>query len=256
MGRTAIEWTDFSVNPIRARIDGRVGHHCVKISPGCTNCYSSTFQPRFGLPQFEHQRDIEVFLDESKFEKVLRRRKPTKFFWCDMTDLFGEWILDEWVMKCLDVMRRAPQHVHQILTKRSERLLELDDSLDWPDNVWMGVSVENDRYTYRADHLRRTRARIKFLSVEPLIGPVPSLSLEGLDWVIVGGESGNGARPMELDWVREIRDKCIASDVALFLKQLGGKRDKRGKEKAVLDGRRWTEYPTVEDPDEQHRLFR
>jgi protein gp37 len=134
-----------------------------------------------------------------------------------------------------------------VLTKRSERLLELHEQLEWPRNVWMGVSVESARYAYRADHLRGTNARVKFLSVEPLLGPLPDLSVEDLDWVIVGGESGRRARPMELDWARQVRDKCVEAGVAFFLKQLGGRDDKRSGDDAVLDGRTWREYPKTLD---------
>lgn len=138
---TSIEWTDFSVNPIRARIDGKIGHHCVKVSPGCKNCYASTLQWRFGLPQFQHQQrgETEVFLDEKQFEKILRRKKPAKWFWCDMSDLFSDWIPDEWIHRCFAVMTQTPQHVHQVLTKRSERLRDLSGSLEWSPNIWAGA---------------------------------------------------------------------------------------------------------------------
>jgi protein gp37 len=177
----------------------------------------------------------------------LRWRKPRMVFVNSMSDLFHETVPLEFIRAVFDTMKRANWHVFQILTKRSARLLELHEQLEWPANVWMGVSVENARYIHRADHLRETGARVKFLSVEPLLGPVSALSVEGLQWVIAGGESGPHARPMELGWVREIRDKCVNAGVAFFLKQLGGRRDKRGGDQAVLDGRTWTEYPAAEE---------
>ena len=252
-----IEWTEETWNPLRG---------CSLVSAGCLNCYAMALahSPQLqryygGLTELSSGNKPrwtgEVRLVPELLEQPLRWKRPRRIFVNSMSDLFHEQVPLSFIREVFSVMREAHQHQFQVLTKRAERLWELDSSLDWPDNVWMGVSIENDRYTYRADLLRGTRARIKFLSIEPLIGPVPSLSVEGLDWIIVGGESGRGARPMELDWAREVRDKCIDADVSYFLKQLGGVRNKRAEGQALLDGRRWTEYPDVE-PDEQHRLFR
>ena len=243
-----IEWTEETWNPLRG---------CSLVSAGCTNCYAMRLAP--SIPGYEGLTERgrwtgEVRTIPDALRKPLGWKKPRRIFVNSMSDLFHEKVPLGFILEVFDVMREASQHQFQVLTKRAERLWELDSSLDWPDNVWMGVSIENDRYTYRADLLRGTRARIKFLSVEPLIGPVPSLDVEGLDWLIVGGESGIGARPMDLDWVREVRDKCLDAEVAFFLKQLGGARNKRAEGQALLDGRRWTEYPDME-PDEQHRLF-
>lgn len=269
MGRTSIEWTDHSINPIRAKIGENIGHYCEKISPGCKNCYSSRMQRRFKMPSFPEQRRTipHVFLDESKLEEVLRRRKPTRYFWCDMTDLFGEWVLDEWIDQCFATMAVTPEHTHMILTKRPERALEwyardwstcvrcLEVIKDgdtfwttrtigyrWPlRNVWLGTSVENRAALGRIDILRETPAALRFLSLEPLLEDLGTLDLRGIHWVIVGGESGPGARPMEEDWVRSIHDQCVQAGIPFFYKQ----RVEQGRKISLpkLDGRQWAEMP-------------
>lgn len=233
MGKTSIQWTEHSINPIRARVGGRVGHHCVKVSPGCTHCYASRMQSRFGLPPFEanKRRDVEVFLDDGKLEEVLRRRKPTTYFWCDMSDLFGEWVETAWIDRCVKTMIEAPEHTHQILTKRSRRMLEYfsDSRFRGPTSrtslrhVWLGVSVESpDRYD-RIHHLRDTPAAVRFLSVEPMLSACPNLPLDGIHLVIFGGESGPGARPCHIDWIRDGLRQCREAGVAAFVKQLGSR---------------------------------
>jgi protein gp37 len=162
-----------------------------------------------------------------------------------MSDLFHESIPETYIEKVFDVMVKAHWHTFQILTKRSARLLSLARSLPWPSNVWMGVSIESNRYVTRANDLRRVPAVVRFISAEPLLGPLPDLDLGGVDWIIVGGESGHYARPMELPWAREIRNRCQEANVAFFLKQLGGRRDKRGGDKALLDGMRWVDFPEI-----------
>jgi len=246
MSKHGIEWTDETWNPLRG---------CSIVSAGCLNCYAMKIAHRYSAPGMAYENLTErsnkgkvrwtgeVRLVPAQLNKPLHWKKPRRVFVNSMSDLFHETVPLDYIQDVFKVMRKAKQHQFQILTKRSDRLRELDDSLAWAPNIWMGVSVENNRYTYRADHLRETGAQVKFISVEPLIGPVPSLSVKELDWVIVGGESGTGARPMDLDWARKVRDKCLNEGVAFFLKQLGGVRDKRGEEKAILDGRRWTEYP-------------
>jgi protein gp37 len=162
-----------------------------------------------------------------------------------MSDLFHDAVPEDTLHRVFDVMARASHHRFQVLTKRSERLRELAHSLPWPPNVWMGVSVESASYTHRVRDLQAVPTAVRFLSVEPLLGPIPALPLEGIHWVIVGGESGPGARPMSLDWARDIRKQCDAAGAAFFLKQLGGVRNKRGGEAATLDGRLWRELPEV-----------
>lgn len=278
MGVTTIEWTDRSINPFRARNKetGRCGHFCVKISGGCKICYSSRLQVRFGTFPFvaENREKVALFLDESKLQEVLRRKIPTKWFWNDMTDMFLEDYLDDWIDQCFAVMALTPWHTHQVLTKRAERLFgyftahygmgarrRVQDVLDpsgtapqgaawdlfdrWPlPNVWLGVSIEDQKNKNRIDILRQTPAAIRFLSIEPLLEDIGKLDLTGIDWVIVGGESGPGARPMHPDWARSVRDQCQAAGVAFFFKQWGGVRKKDAG--ALLDGREWREFPRAE----------
>jgi protein gp37 len=258
MSKTSIEWTDHSLNPFRARNKetGKVGHWCEKISPGCKNCYASKLQSPY-LTQLEYvasNRDkVELFLYESVLHEVLRRKKPTRFFWCDMTDMLLADYPDEWIDQCSAVMALTPHHTHQILTKRPERLLALmtrgvddewmRDHLDevaakhfecchadmnrperWPlPNVHLGVSVENQEQKQRVELLRQTPAALRFLSLEPLLEDLGELELTGIGWVIVGGESGPGARPCNLAWIRGILDQCRAAGVPCFVKQGGAK---------------------------------
>jgi protein gp37 len=176
-------------------------------------------------------------------DQPLGWKKPRMVFVNSMSDLFHKGVPLSFIHDVFDVMRQASQHTFQVLTKRSRRLLALDARIDWPDNVWMGVSTENQDYTFRIEHLRKTSAHVKFLSLEPLLGPLPHLDLRDIDWVIVGGESGPGARPMAEEWVVEIRNQCLASDVPFFFKQWGGVRRKEaGRE---LDGRTWDQMPAL-----------
>jgi protein gp37 len=243
MAATTIAWTDHSINPIRFG----VGHFCQKLSPGCANCYASDLQRRFGTPEFkgtggplpmavneQGPRGQSLWLDESKLREVLRRKKPTKYFWCDMTDLFGSWVPDEWIDACFRAMAETPQHIHQVLTKRAKRMRDYC-SRRWgtfdgklyppPRNVWLGVSVEDQqRADERIPRLCNTPAAVRFLSVEPLLGPVELRFLHLIQWVIVGGESGHGARPCNVAWVRSIVRQCKAAGVSCFVKQLGSRR--------------------------------
>ena len=172
-------------------------------------------------------------------------KRPRLVFVNSMSDLFHEDVPESFIHKVFDVMGGASRHVFQVLTKRSERLAEMSESLEWPSNVWMGVSVERDDYTYRIDHLRRVGCAIRFLSLEPLLGALPNLQLDGIDWVIVGGESGVGARPIEVDWVLDIKDQCRASGVPFFFKQWGGRNKK--KSGRLLQGSTWDEFPRTSD---------
>ena len=180
-------------------------------------------------------------LHEHLLALPLSWRKPHMIFVNSMSDLFHEKVPLIFILSVFDVMRCASWHTFQVLTKRAERLLQLDSKVDWPPNVWMGVSVESERYTFRIDHLRQTHARVKFLSLEPLLRPLPVLDLRGIHWVIVGGESGPGARPMKKEWVTDIRDQCLAAGVAFFFKQWGGVHKKRTGR--ALEGRTWDELP-------------
>ena len=232
--RSSIEWTDSTWNPVTG---------CTKVSPGCKHCYAERMARR--LKAMGHPNYVNGFkptIHEHVLEQPLRWKKPQMIFVNSMSDLFHEDVPSDFIQKIFDVMRQAHWHTFQILTKRSQRLLEMSQRLEWPVNVWMGVSVENDDYVFRIDHLRQTGAHVKFLSLEPLLGPLPDLDLRGIDWVIAGGESGPGARPMKEEWVIEIRDQCQASNVPFFFKQWGGVRKKRNGR--ILQGRTWDEFPT------------
>jgi protein gp37 len=190
-----------------------------------------------------YRNGFQLTLHEHALNLPLTWKTPQFIFVNSMSDLFHEDVPLEFILRVFDVMRQASWHSFQVLTKRSQRLAELSPEIQWPDNVWMGVSVENANYTYRIDHLRQTQAKIKFLSLEPLLGPLPQLNLTGINWVIVGGESGPSARPMDEEWVIEIKDQCLTHNVPFFFKQWGG----RNKKKAgrLLEGRTWDAVPTA-----------
>jgi protein gp37 len=230
---TSIEWTDATWNPVRG---------CTKISPGCKHCYAETFAERFrgvsGHP-FEHGFDLQLV--PNALALPLKWRASRRVFVNSMSDLFHEDVPDAYIRRVFDVMRQADHHEFQVLTKRSDRMAKFSEDMRIPDNVWMGVSVENDAYLHRVDDLRHVDAAIRFLSIEPLIGPLPQFNLSAISWVIVGGESGPRARPMNADWVRTIRDHCRKNRVPFFFKQWGGVRKKLAGR--LLDGRTWDEMP-------------
>lgn len=230
---STIEWTDASWNPVTG---------CTKVSPGCANCYAETFSERFrGVPGHPFEQGFDLMLRPERLDLPLSWRKPKRIFVNSMSDLFHKDIPIEYILKVFDTMRNAHWHQFQILTKRADRLAALNDQISWPKNVWMGVSVESEKYQPRIDCLRSTNAEIKFLSLEPLLGPLPSLDLQGIDWVIVGGESGRRARPIEESWVLEIKDQCSEQGVAFFFKQWGGVNKK--KTGRLLLGRTFDEMP-------------
>lgn len=228
-----IEWTEATWNPVTG---------CDKVSPGCAHCYAERMAKRLrSMGQANYAHGFELTLQPQMLELPLRWRRPRRIFVNSMSDMFHPGVPLSFIQSAFDVMRRADWHEYQILTKRSERLLELDRAIPWASHIWMGVSVENARFVHRIDHLRATGARVKFLSLEPLLGPLRSLDLRGIHWVIVGGESGPRARPMERSWVMEIRDQCRAAGVAFFFKQWGGVfKSRTGRE---LEGRTWDEMP-------------
>jgi protein gp37 len=230
---SAIEWTDATWNPVRG---------CTKVSPGCKHCYAETFAERFrGVPDHPFEQGFDLRLVPEALELPIKWRASRRIFVNSMSDLFHEDVPDEYVVRVFDVMRRASHHEFQVLTKRASRMAQLASSLRIPNNVWMGVSVESAKYTTRIDDLRKVKAKVRFLSIEPLLGPIAALNLRRIHWVIVGGESGPRARPMEAAWVRAIRDRCIAEDVPFFFKQWGGVR--KHVTGRVLDGRTWDEMP-------------
>ncbi len=237
---TKIEWTDESWNPVTG---------CVKVSPGCKHCYAERFAERFrGTPGHPFATGFDPTPRPERLQHPFRWRSPRMVFVNSMSDLFGEFVPDAFLARVFEVMRATPQHTYQVLTKRADRLERWTRARPWLEsarNIWLGVSVEDARHGVpRVQSLRRTRAFVRFLSVEPLLERLPRLDLRGIDWVIVGGESGPGARPMHEEWVREIRDRCRAAAVAFFFKQWGGvMKGRRGRQ---LDGRTWDEFPDVE----------
>ena len=239
---SAIEWTEATWNPVTG---------CDKVSPGCAHCYAERMARRLqAMGQPNYSNGFDVTLQPAMLELPIRWKKPKRIFVNSMSDLFHPAVPLEFIQMVFAVMSIAHWHEYQILTKRAERLLQVDPALTWPDHVWMGVSVENHRFLNRIDHLRSTRAKVRFLSLEPLLGPMPRLNLSGIHWVIVGGESGPRARPMPEEWVASIRDQCIASGVPFFFKQWGGVfKSRTGRQ---LEGRTWDEMPAVEGARRRH----
>ncbi|OGU83099.1 MAG: hypothetical protein A2254_08625 [Ignavibacteria bacterium RIFOXYA2_FULL_35_9] len=232
---SSIEWTESTWNPITG---------CTKVSPGCKFCYAERMAKRLkAMGSANYENGFKLTLHEHVLELPLTWKKPQTIFVNSMSDLFHKNVPLEFIQKMFDVMNKAYWHKFQILTKRSERLFEFDPMLSWTDNIWMGVSVENQNYTYRIDHLRYTNAKVKFISIEPLIGPIQHLDLSNINWIIVGGESGPGARPMKEEWVVSIRDECKRAKVPFFFKQWGGVNKK--KNGRVLKGRTWEEMPKL-----------
>ncbi|MEP7120428.1 MAG: phage Gp37/Gp68 family protein [Byssovorax sp.] len=231
--QSAIEWTDATWNPARG---------CTKISPGCKHCYAETFAERFrGVPNHPFEQGFDLRLVPEALALPLKWKRGRFVFVNSMSDLFHEDIPLDYIQRVFAVMRAAKQHQFQLLTKRAERLAKLAPRLDIAPNVWMGVSIESQAYTHRVELLRSVAASIRFLSVEPLLGPIEALPLAGIQWVILGGESGHHARPMDPGWVRSIRDQCRQAKVPFFFKQWGGVIKSRAGR--TLDGRTWDEMP-------------
>ncbi len=229
--KSAIEWTDSTWNPVTG---------CSKVSPGCSHCYAETFAERWrGIPGHPYEQGFDLRLWPDRLNLPLTWKTPRTIFVNSMSDLFHEKVPLSFIRGVFEVMEQASWHTFQVLTKRSDRLLALAKELNWPPNVWVGVSVEAPEYVWRVDHLRPVPAAVRFLSVEPLLARIGRIDLKDIDWVIVGGESGPGARPMDAAWVREIRDQCVRDGIPFFFKQWGGVRKK--KNGRILDGRTWDE---------------
>ncbi len=230
---SSIEWTEMTWNPVTG---------CTKISPGCKHCYAERMSRRLqGMGIEKYENGFTVATHDSSLDEPLRWKKPRLVFVNSMSDLFHQSVPSGFIESVFDVMNRATRHTFQVLTKRPGRAALLGRRLNWTPNIWLGASVESEKWLGRLAPLRATGARTKFLSLEPLLGPLPALNLTGVDWVVVGGESGPGARPMEADWVREIRDNCVNSSTPFFFKQWGGVfKKKTGR---VLDDRTWDEMP-------------
>lgn len=230
---SSIEWTEATWNPTTG---------CTKVSPGCKFCYAERMAKRLhGMKSPNYRNGFELTVHEHMLDRPLQWRTPKRIFVNSMSDLFHEDVSVDFIKRVFTVMREAHWHSFQILTKRAHRLAKLSNSIDWPSNVWMGVSIEDERHITRIDCLRNTDARIKFLSLEPLLGPLPALDLNEIDWVIVGGESGPKAREMKPNWVLQIRDQCVTAGVPFFFKQWGGRNKKAAGRR--LEDETWDEFP-------------
>ncbi|NUN07510.1 MAG: phage Gp37/Gp68 family protein [Bdellovibrio sp.] len=233
MSHSSIEWTEMTWNPTTG---------CNKISAGCKFCYAEIMSRRLKAMGIEKYRDgFELRLHEEALLVPYTWKKPKLVFVNSMSDLFHKEVPLSFIKKVFKVMNDNSQHTFQVLTKRSDLLLKYDKYLDWTPNIWMGVSVENEKVAHRIDDLRKTHAQTKFLSLEPLIGPLPNLNLKKIDWVIVGGESGHRPRPMKADWVLDIQEQCRRADVAFFFKQWGGRNKKANGR--ILNGQTFDEMP-------------
>ncbi len=233
-----IEWTEATWNPLTG---------CNKISLGCKNCYAEKMSYRLqNMGQYNYRNGFQLTMHEHALEIPLKWIRPRIIFVNSMSDLFHQDVPIPFIKKVFKVMNRCPQHQFQVLTKRADRLEELSSKLNWTHNIWMGVSIETQDYKFRIDHLLKTKAKVKFLSLEPLLGPLPRLKLKGIDWVIVGGESGTNARPIKPDWVIQIKNQCVNKKTPFFFKQWGGVR--KHKTGRLLEGRTWNEMPVLITP--------
>jgi protein gp37 len=233
MSKSKIEWTGSTWNPITG---------CTKYSDGCTNCYAEKMANRLknmGLKKYENAFNLTLHYEN--IEDPLFMKKPQTIFVCSMSDIFHKDVPDEFILKLFEVMNKAHWHTFQVLTKRAERIKELNDSITWTKNIWLGTTVESQKVTHRIDYLRESGAYIKFLSIEPLLTPIINLNLKNIDWVIVGGESGANARPMLKEWVVDIKNQCNIQDVPFFFKQWGGKNKKKAGR--LLDNNTYDEMP-------------
>lgn len=233
MSKSKIEWTGSTWNPITG---------CTKYSDGCTNCYAEKMANRLknmGLKKYENAFNLTLHYEN--IEDPLFMKKPQTIFVCSMSDIFHKDVPDEFIIKLFEVMNKAHWHTFQVLTKRAERIKELNDSITWTKNIWLGTTVESQKVTHRIDYLRESGAYIKFLSIEPLLTPINNLNLKNIDWVIVGGESGAKARPMLKEWVLDIKNQCNTQNVPFFFKQWGGKNKK--KSGRILDNNTYDEMP-------------
>lgn len=232
--RSRIEWTEATWNPVTG---------CSEVSPGCAHCYAKTFAERWrGIPGHPYEQGFDLRLWPERLEQPLKWKRSRLIFTNSMSDLFHEEVPLDFIGQVFEVMEHASQHIFQVLTKRHERLAEIASELPWPTNVWMGVSIENRRWVRRADYLRDVPAAVRFVSAEPLLGPLEGLNLDGIDWLIAGGESGFRHRPIQEEWVTDLRDQCRSEKVAFYFKQWGGRHAKAGGR--LLQGREWSQMPT------------
>jgi len=246
MAKTKIEWTTDVWNPVTG---------CSRVSPGCDHCYALTFAERFrGVPNHPYTQGFDLKLWPERLKLPYGWKKPRRIFVNSMSDLFHKDVPDSFILEVFETMIGTNQHIYQILTKRpsrlvntdltekiTERIYQITGNTSWPSHIWLGVSVENNAYVWRADALRKVPVSVRFISAEPLLGPLDALRLEGIHWLISGGESGPGHRSCDPDWVRSLRDRCQDEGVAFFHKQWGGRIPKAGGR--LLDGRTWDEFP-------------
>ena len=237
--RIRIEWTEATWNPVTG---------CTKVSPGCAHCYAEAFAERWrGVPGHPYEQGFDLRLWPERLGQPLKWTRPRMIFVNSMADLFHEEIPDDFIRHVFDVMGAAHWHTFQVLTKRHGRLAELAPTLEWHGNVWMGVSIENRRFVHRADSLRQVDAAVRFISAEPLLGPLEGLELDGIQWLIAGGESGVRHRRCDPEWVRDLRDRCHEDGIAFFFKQWGGRTSKSGGR--TLDGRCHDGWPAPIQPN-------
>lgn len=240
--KSDIEWTDATWNPTTG---------CDRTSPGCDNCYALTLAKRLkamGSDRYQNEGDprtsgpgFKLTMHEDAIDAPRRWKHPRLVFVNSMSDLFHEDVTEDFIQRVFAVMSETPHHTYQVLTKRTKRLTRIAPNLDWPPNVWMGASVEAASYRFRIDHISEVPAAVRFISAEPLLGPLGAVNLDDIDWVIAGGESGPRARPMDIAWGRDLRDQCVAQGVKFFFKQWGGRTSKAGGRE--LDGRTWDDMP-------------
>jgi protein gp37 len=233
--KSTIEWTDATWNPVTG---------CTQVSPGCDHCYALTFAERFrGVVGHPYEQGFDLKLWPERLELPLKWKTPRRIFVNSMSDLFHRDVPNSYIERVFEVMVEADWHIFQVLTKRSARLARISQTLPWPPHIWAGVSVETNQYRWRVDHLRQVPSHIRFISAEPLLGPLDELNLDGVHWLITGGESGYGHRWCNPEWVRDLRDRCQANGIAFFHKQWGGRTPKSGGR--LLDGRTWDELPEI-----------
>lgn len=237
MKKSKIEWTESTWNPVTG---------CTKISPGCKNCYAERMSNRLlAMGQPNYKNGFKLTMHEHTLEIPFKWKKPQMIFVNSMSDLFHKDVTDEFIIKVFNVMNQTPWHTYQVLTKRDERLIEINHKLKWSNNIWMGVSVENINFKNRINYLCKTDAKTKFVSFEPLIDSVGKINLNKIDWAIVGGESGPKARDMSKKWVVDIHEQCLAQNVPFFFKQWGGVNKK--KNGRILDDRTWDDMPNIDN---------
>ncbi len=234
--KSRIEWTESTWNPITG---------CTKVSPGCKNCYAERMALRLkAMGVKNYKNGFDLTMHEELIELPLSWKKPQMIFVNSMSDLFHQDVTDEFIFALVETMRKSPWHKYQILTKRAERLEEISSRLSWPDNVWVGITVESEAYTYRINHLNKVQSSVRFISFEPLLSRIWNVDLSSIDWAIIGGESGPNSRPIEKEWILRLKEICERDHTAFYFKQWGGKNKK--KTGNLLDGIKYLEFPLTQ----------